>query len=102
VTDSGKRWFAGLAPAESELLRLIVTLVDERREAGDIEPCFTQRQLRETFGWGDFAIRRHLARLVELEWVQVSRGPGNRRRYQLVDDGTNLSRIPDLARPSER
>jgi predicted ArsR family transcriptional regulator len=42
------------------------------------------------FGWGDFAIRRHLARLVEREWVQVSRGPGNQRRYQLVEDGTSL------------
>jgi hypothetical protein len=40
-------------PRTRELLGLIVTLVDERREAGDIEPCFTQRQLRETFGWGE-------------------------------------------------
>jgi hypothetical protein len=70
----------------------------QRPRAVGTDPCFTKRQLRETFGWGDFAIRRHLARLVELEWVQVSRGPGS----QLVDDGTNLSRIPDLARPSER
>ena len=27
---------------------------------------FTQRQLREALGWGDFAIRRHLSRLVGL------------------------------------
>jgi hypothetical protein len=93
---------ADLLPRTRELLRLIATLVDERREAGGIEPCFTQRQLRETFGWGDFAIRRHLARLVELEWVQVSRGTGNQRRYQLVDDRDILSQVPDLARPSER
>ena len=26
-----------------------------------------QREIREALGWGDFQLRRHLARLIELE-----------------------------------
>ena len=49
---------------------------------------FTQREAREAFGWGDFQLRRHLARLVELEYVLVQRtGRGNQRQYELVAHG---------------
>ncbi len=55
---------------------------------------FTQRQVRDATGWGDFAVRRHLARLVELEYVVVFRtGRGNQREYQLLhhhDCGSGL------------
>jgi hypothetical protein len=48
----------------------------------------TQRELREAFTWSDFSIRKHLARLVELEYVLVHRtGQGNQRQYELVYDG---------------
>jgi DNA primase len=47
-----------------------------------------QRELREALGWGDFALRRHLARLVELEYVLVYRTQrGNEREYELLFDG---------------
>jgi DNA primase len=47
---------------------------------------FTQRQLRESTGWGDFQVRKHLIRLVELEYVLAFRsGCGNQREYQLLD-----------------
>jgi hypothetical protein len=49
---------------------------------------FTQRELREAFGWGDFQLRRHLSRLVELEYVLSYRtGTKNQRQYALLYDG---------------
>ena len=49
---------------------------------------FTQRELREAFGWHDRSLRRHLVRLVELEYVLAYRtGRGNERQYQLLYDG---------------
>ena len=45
----------------------------------------TQRQLRETLGWNDRALRRQLSRLIELEYVLAKRtGRGNQRTYQLL------------------
>lgn len=47
---------------------------------------FTQRQLRESTGWSDFQVRKHLHRLVELEYVLAFRtGCGNQREYQCLD-----------------
>ncbi len=50
-------------------------------------PCstlrFSQRELRTTLGWHDRALRRQLARLVELEYLVVYRaGRGNQKVYQ--------------------
>ena len=48
---------------------------------------FTQREARESLGWSDRSLRRHLARLVELEYLVVYRtGRGNQRAYQLLYD----------------
>ena len=48
---------------------------------------FTQREVRESLAWSDRTLRRHLTRLVELEYVAVYRtGCGNQRAYQLLDD----------------
>lgn len=58
---------------------------------------FTQRELRERLGWGDFQLRRHLARLVELEYVLAHRtGYGNQRQYELVYDGQGRRGEPFL------
>jgi hypothetical protein len=79
-------------------LALIDRLVSERSR--DEQQCrsavrFTQRELREAFGWGDFQVRRHLARLVELEYVLVHRtGRGNQRVYELVDQGQSCTGRP--------
>jgi hypothetical protein len=73
------------------LLELIDDYVNKRSRAekkprGMIR--FTQRQLREAFGWGDFQLRRHLARLIELEYVLAYRtGARNQREYELLYDG---------------
>ena len=65
-----------LAPQTRRLLGLLDSMVDE--EAASAGCCrdevrFTRRQAREHTGWSDFALRRHLARLVELELVAAER-----------------------------
>jgi DNA primase len=80
-----------LLPQTRQLLALIDDYVcrqarRQRKARGLIR--FTQRQLREQLGWGDFQVRRHLARLVQLEYVLAHRtGNGNQRQYQLLYDG---------------
>jgi hypothetical protein len=80
-----------LLPQTRQLLVLIDDHVrcrarDELTERSLIR--FTQRELREAFGWGDFQLRRHLSRLVELEYVLSYRtGTKNQRQYELLYDG---------------
>ncbi len=58
---------------------------------------FTQRQLREFSGWSDFQVRKHLARLVSLEYIVAFRnGTGNQREYQFLDDITTSEITPQL------
>ena len=58
---------------------------------------FTQRELREALGWGDFQLRRQLARLLELEYVLADRtGRGNGRQYELVYHGQGQDGRPFL------
>lgn len=77
---------ADLAPQTRRLLSLLDALVNTearkdkcRRE--DVR--FTRRHARERTGWSDFALRRHLARLVELEFVAMHRS-GNAFTYELL------------------
>lgn len=80
-----------LLPQTRELLQLIDEFVTQ--QAGHEQKPralvrFTQRGLREALAWGDFQLRRHLARLVELEYVLEHRtGQGNQRQYELLYDG---------------
>jgi hypothetical protein len=58
---------------------------------------FTQRELRETFGWSDRQLRRHLQRLVELEYVLPYRtGQRNGREYGLLYEGQGRDGEPFL------
>jgi DNA primase len=75
-----------LAPQTRRLLVLLSELVSEqsRRERCRREDIrFTRRTAREAIGWSDFALRRHLGRLVELEFVGVHRS-GNSFVYELL------------------
>ena len=80
-----------LLPQTRQLLVLIDNWVNERSRDSKRSRSlvrFTQRQLRESFGWSDFQIRHHLKRLVELEYVLGHRtGHGNAREYELLYDG---------------
>jgi hypothetical protein len=56
------------------------------------EVRFTQRELREALQRSDRALRRHLATLVELEYVVAQRtGRGNLRAYQLAYAGRDAA-----------
>jgi len=62
-----------------------------------LEIRFTQRELRETFGWGDRQLRRHLHRLIDLEYILVYRtGHGNGKEYSLLYDGQGKDGAPFL------
>ena len=61
------------------------------------EVRFTQRQLRETLSWSDRQLRRHLQRLVELEYVLMFRsGLGSQRAYQLIYQSEGRDGTPFL------
>jgi hypothetical protein len=80
-----------LLPQTRQLLALIDDHVTQRAQHAKKPRSrirFTQRELRESFGWSDFQIRYHLRRLVELEYVLVYRtGAKNQREYELLYDG---------------
>ena len=80
-----------LLPQTRQLLVLVDRYVGRRsrREKKPRERVrFTQRELREALGWGDYQLRRHLARLVELEYVLwYPSGAKNQRQYALLYDG---------------
>lgn len=80
-----------LLPQTRQLLVLIDNWVNEQTRQQKLSRNlvrFTQRQLREAFGWSDNQIRHHLKRLIELEYVLSHRtGHGNAKEYELLYDG---------------
>lgn len=77
-----------LMPQTRQLLVLLDEHVTKQSKIPRQEVRFTQRELRETFGWGDFQLRRHLKRLVELEYVlRHHGGKRNQREYELLYQG---------------
>ena len=84
-----------LLPQTRQLLVLIDDWVNQQAKQRKIARSlvrFTQRQLRESFGWGDFQLRKHLKRLVDLEYVLGSKcGQRNQREYELLYDGQGRS-----------
>lgn len=80
-----------LLPQTRRLLVLIDNYVNSQSRQDQTTRThvrFTQRRLRESLGCGDFQLRRHLSRLVELEYVIVHRtGHGNSREYELLYNG---------------
>jgi hypothetical protein len=87
-----------LLPQTRQLLALVDHHVSQRAHTENIPRTmlrFTQRELRETFGWGDFQLRRHLRRLLELEYILAYRtGARNQRAYQLLYDGQGRTGEP--------
>ncbi len=80
-----------LLPQTRQLLVLIDNWVNECSRESKLS-CnlvrFTQRQLRESFGWSDRQVRHHLTRLIGLEYVLAHRtGHGNGKEYELLYDG---------------
>lgn len=93
----GSHSVADLAPQTRRLLVLLDQLVTSeatkdkcRRE--DVR--FTRRAAREHVGWSDFALRRHLARLVDLEFAIAHRSFAGTYTYELLwhpNDSTERS-----------
>ena len=104
-----------LAPQTRRLLEAIERMVTDacaRDGVGRAEVRFTQRAVREETGWSATAIKIHLQRLVDLEYVLVHRGGrGQQFVYELLYDGAGkdgraflvgLIDVDELRRRQER
>jgi len=90
----------GLMPQTRQLLILLDDYIQQltaKKKVPREAIRFTQRELREAFGWGDFQLRRHLKRLLELEYVLRHHGGNrNQREYQLLYQGEGRDGSPFL------
>jgi hypothetical protein len=98
-----------MPPQTRRLLGLVQQM--EREHAGKVggtapqdrvqgpSPCWRRRDLRAFTGWGDTQLKVHLARLVELEYVLISRDPEhlNGQLYELLFDGDPIASRPHLS-----
>jgi DNA primase len=88
-----------LAPQTRRLLLALDGMVREACESLGIEPNdfrFTRKVVREKTGWGHTQVHVHLARLVELEYVQLHRGNDGAHVYELLYDGSGKDGTPFL------
>jgi hypothetical protein len=80
-----------LPPQTRRFLELLRDLVKRESKARKIERedyRFSQRDARTFTGWTDMQVKRHLAKLVDLEYVLVHRGGrGQSFVYELLYDG---------------
>jgi hypothetical protein len=80
-----------LPPQTRQLLRLLDDWIKAECARHAVERpdfLFSRRQVREAIGWTDAQVRRHLERLVELEYVLVHKATrGQSSVYELVYDG---------------
>lgn len=80
-----------LPPQTRKLLRLIVDMVTSRCKTQDIQQTdvrFSRREVREVTNWSDTALKVHLARLAEMEYLLTHRGGrGQSYVYELLYQG---------------
>ena len=78
-----------MPPQTRRLLGLIQQMQQERAKHGGEGGHWRRRDLRAVCGWGDTALKVHLARLVELEYVIARRDHEhlNGQLYELIFDG---------------
>jgi PAS domain-containing protein len=90
-----------LSPQTRTLLMLVHNFVRELQKQQSLPQNavrFTRRDLRESIGWSDFQIHKHLSRLVDLEYLVVHRGKQGRRFvYELLYDGRGREGQPFLS-----
>jgi len=79
-----------IPPQTRRLLESIKALVREKMAAEKLEQrysLFSRRELRDFTGWSQMQIRRHLERLLELEYLTVRGGRnGVALKYELLTD----------------
>jgi len=89
-----------LAPQSRRLLGLLDREVTRECAVRVIARCdlrFTQREVREWSGWTDVQVKKHLFKLVTMEYVLVHRGGrGQSFVYELLYDGAGVDGRPFL------
>ncbi|MFS1522783.1 CHC2 zinc finger domain-containing protein [Microbulbifer sp. 2304DJ12-6] len=81
-----------LPPQTRKLLRLIQQMVGDQCSQHSLaqkDYRFTRRAVREYVQWSDTALKVHVARLVEMEYLLAHRGLGGRYDYELLFDGND-------------
>jgi len=78
-----------------ELLELVRTQC-EAQELKQSEYRFTRRLVRENLGWGQTALRKHIERLLDMEYIIPHRGTGGRTEYELLYDGRGREGQPTM------
>ena len=90
-----------LPPQTRQLLRLLVTFVEERTKTLNMRRTdyrFSRRDVRESTRWGQTQLKYHLHRLEELEYLVVHRGSrGQSFVYELLYDGAAQQNHPHLS-----
>ncbi len=80
-----------LSPQTRSLLQLLHEFVERESKANQVSRHafrFTRRDVRETTGWSDSQLHKHLTRLADLEYLVVHRGKTGRRFvYELLYRG---------------
>jgi hypothetical protein len=80
-----------MPPQTRRFLELLWKHVSESAKKKDIEPSlvrFSQRDIREKTRWSQMQVKRHLAKLSDLEYVIIhGGGRGQQWRYELIYQG---------------
>jgi DNA primase len=89
-----------LAPQSRRLLDLLDREIKRECSARAMARCdlrFTQREVRAWSGWTDMQVKRHLGKLVTMEYVLIHRGGrGQSFVYELLYDGAGVDGRPFL------
>ena len=90
-----------LPPQTRRLLQLIDARVSGHCQQHSLrrsDTRFSRREVREATRWSDTALKVHLARLVEMEYLLAHRGGrGQSFVYELVYDGGPATTVPHLS-----
>ncbi len=68
----------------------------KRLEVAQREYRFSRRMVRETLGWNQTALKKHLDRLEEMEYLLSHRSGGRRVEYELLYDGRGREGQPTM------
>ncbi len=88
-----------LPPQTRRLLRALYEWVRGQCEelvVDQHEFRFTRRVLREALGWSQTAIKRHLERIIDMEYIIVHRAGSRMCEYELLYDGRGREGQPTL------
>lgn len=85
----------GLEDVPPQARRLLGLIQQMQKEKGSCP--WHRRDLRAFTAWGDTALKVHLGRLVDLEYVLPGRSPKHGYTYELLFDGDALTGKPHLS-----